>query len=1009
MSENKKSAKSNHASASTPAPIKPVAAQAPANPFVAREEAILKFWDEAEIFKQSLKKDAPNGNFIFFEGPPTANGLPGIHHVLARAFKDVLPRFKTMNGFRVERKAGWDTHGLPVELQVEKELGLAGKPDIEKYGIKEFNQKCQESVWKYTDEWEKMTKRIAFWLDLEKPYVTYENYYMESLWWILKEADKKGLLYKGHKVVPHCPRCGTALSSHEVAQGYKLVKENSVYLKFKITVGNKKVAAGDHILAWTTTPWTLPGNVALAVGEKIKYVLAEVAGENLILAEDCLERVLGDRPYNISSKLKGADLLGLEYEPLFTIPALKDAEGGKNAYKVWPADFVTTADGTGVVHTAVMYGEDDYNLGERWNLPKVHTVDEAGKFTTDLKPFGLDGKFVKGQATEKIILDYLRARGTEGGSGWFKDEMYEHDYPFCWRCDTPLLYYAKNSWFLAMSELKDKLIANNATVNWIPEHIKEGRFGEWLANVKDWAISRERYWGTPLPIWECEACAEKRVIGSLEELGELSGQKANLKSDIHRPEIDDYLLTCSKCGGKMKRVREVFDCWFDSGAMPFAQHHYPFENADLIDKNKQYPAEFICEAIDQTRGWFYTLLAIATLLGKGSPYKNVICLGHINDKFGKKMSKSKGNIIRPDDVISQYGADAVRQHMYTINQPGEGKRYDLDDVKEVFRQNIMLLNNIYKFYEMYAGTVEIGEKKIDITNVLDKWILAKLNWLTRKIAAELNQYHVYEAAREIPVFIDELSTWYLRRSRDRFKAEDVADKTMALATTRHVLTELAKLMAPFMPFLAEDLWQKVSGYNFNDKGQSVHLETWPAAGELKEGEKEIIKKMELARTAVVLGLAKRDEAGIKIRQKLAKITLSGQLDLAPEYLDLIKDELNVEEVVVIDKESDKLEAELDTALTPELKMEGLKRELVRSINMLRKEAKLSLGDRATIYISGAGKETAAAFEQLKADIVKDTLSDDIILAKTLPKVLAEKEIALADNQVRLGLKTADKK
>jgi len=966
------------------------------NSFVTMEEEILNFWESAKIFAKSIKKDAPNGNFVFFEGPPTANGLPGIHHVLARAFKDVLPRFKTMNGFRVERKAGWDTHGLPVELQVEKELGISGKPEIEKYGLKEFNQKCRESVWKYKDEWEKLTRRIAYWVDMDNPYITYENYYIESLWAILKEVDQKELLYKGHKVVPHCPRCGTALSSHEVAQGYKLVKDNSVYLKFKVTNGNEKVKAGDFILAWTTTPWTLPGNVALAIGEKIKYVRVKIKEEFFILAKERLEPVLKDQDYEINDELKAKDLIGLEYEPLFDIPSLKAS--GQKAYRVVPADFVTTSDGTGVVHTAVMYGEDDYNLGEALDLPKIHTVDEAGHFTFDLNAYGLAGKFVKSATTEKTIIDYLKKAGL-----LFKEEIYEHDYPFCWRCDTPLLYYAKDSWFIAMSKLKEQLIANNQKINWIPEHTKDGRFGEWLNNVKDWAISRERYWGTPLPIWECPNCSAKKVIGSLEELGELSDQKVNLKTEIHRPEIDTYEISCA-CGAKMKRVKEVFDCWFDSGSMPFAQYHYPFENKNLIDKEEQYPADYICEAIDQTRGWFYTLLAISTLMGKGAAYRNVICLGHINDKFGKKMSKSKGNIISPAEVIAQYGVDAVRQHMYTINQPGEGKRYDLDDVKDVFRKNVMLLWNVYKFYEMYAPDLKLSPKAELSSDVLDEWIVLKLNVLTQKITNELNLYHVYEAAREIPIFIDELSTWYLRRSRDRFKADDEADKQRALLTTHYVLIELAKLIAPFMPFSAENLWQKVSGYNFAEPNKSVHLEKWPTFRELDSTAEKLLSEMELARRVVEAGLAKRDEAGIKIRQMLNKIRVKTKTEVGLAYLDLIKEELNIKEIEFIDSSEEKVEVELDTKITPELKQAGIKRELIRFINLLRKEASLSLHDETVVYLVGADEEITKTLNKFKEAILKETLSGDLKFVDTLPEVIVSKEIKINELKLNLGLK-----
>ncbi len=972
--------------------------QAPVNAFVGMEETILDFWEKADIFNKTISKDSPQGNFVFFEGPPTANGLPGIHHVLARAFKDVLPRFKTMNGYRVERKAGWDAQGLPVELQVEKQLGISGKPDIEKYGVEAFNQKCKESVWVYLEDWQKITRRIAFWVDMDNSYITYDNSYIESLWWILKEIDKKGLVYKGHKVVPHCPRCGTALSSHEVAQGYKLVKDNSVYLKFKIKTGNEKVSAGDFIIAWTTTPWTLPGNVALAVGGKIDYVKIKLKEDNLILAKERLAEVLKEESYQIISEFKGEDLSGLEYEPLFSIDSIrKEVEKEEiKAYQILPADFVTTSDGSGVVHTAVMYGEDDYNLGIEHNLPAVHTVDEAGRFLSDLSAYNLAGKFVKDSETEKIILDHLRSNAS-----LLKEEVYEHDYPFCWRCDTPLLYYAKDSWFIAVSEVKEELIKNGNNINWVPDHIKAGRFGEWLNNVKDWAISRERYWGTPLPIWECEKCQTHKVIGSFEELSELSGIKTTLKSDIHKPVIDNYEITCPSCGGKMKRTKEVFDCWFDSGSMPYAQHHYPFENQNLIDKKEQFPAEFICEAIDQTRGWFYTLLAISTLLGQGVPYKNVICLGHINDKDGKKMSKSKGNVIAPMEPISLYGADAVRQHLYTINQPGEGKRYNLDDVKDVFRKNIMLLFNVYKFYEMYAEEKEGEPSYPESNNVLDRFILAKLNLLINNISKELNVYHVYEAARQIPEFIDELSTWYLRRSRDRFKSEDLDDKQNALKTTRYVLSELTKVIAPFMPFISENIWQKINGYNFSDENKSVHLESWPK-GEEKD-ESELLNNMAIVRKIVEIGLAKRDEAGIKIRQMLGKITVTTKEVLPEEYLILIKDELNVASVEFIKEEVDQIKAELDTTITPELREEGLKRELIRFVNLLRKEGSLSLGDQTKIYLSGVSDTLIASLKNKENDILKDTLSVSLNFVSELPETLVKKEVKIAEEKIFLGL------
>jgi len=940
------------------------------NPFPAMEEAVLDFWEKAKIFEKSMSKEAPAGNFVFFEGPPTANGIPGIHHVLARSFKDVMPRYKTMKGYSVQRKAGWDTHGLPVELQVEKQLNISGKPDIEKYGIAEFNQQCRESVWKFKDEWERLTKRTAYWVDMNNPYITYENYYIESLWWIISQVNEKGLLYKGHKVVPHCPRCGTALSTHEVAQGYKKVQDNSVFLNFKVTVGNTVVNVGDIMLAWTTTPWTLPGNVALAVGSTIEYVKVKHDGKIYILAAKRVADVFAGLEYEIADKIDGEDLVGVKYQPLFDIPAIKNA--GEKVYIVVPGSFVTTEDGSGIVHTAVMYGDEDYMLGEKEGLPKVHTVNEAGHFNDEVAAYGLTGKFVKSQGTEKIIIDYLKAAEL-----LFKEALYEHDYPFCWRCDTPLLYYAKDSWFIKMTAIKEELIANNQKINWVPDHIKEGRFGEWIANVKDWAISRERYWGTPLPIWECAACDHVEVVGSVEQLSRLSGTQVTLESDIHRPAIDGHQFTCSKCGGQMTRVKEVFDCWFDSGAMPFAQHHYPFENKELIDGGAQYPADFICEAIDQTRGWFYTLLAISTLLGKGNSYKNVICLGHINDKFGKKMSKSKGNVINPWDVINQYGVDAVRQHMYTVNQPGEGKRYDLDDVKDVFRQNIMLLWNVYKFYEMYATEVTGEVARPQSQNVLDVWILIKLDKLVAKVGSELDEYHIYEAAREIPLFIDELSTWYLRRSRDRFKSDDEADKKLALMTTRFVLLELAKVMSPFMPFMAENLWQKISGLNFTDDNRSVHLENWPTTLATGEREQQILDNMSLVKKVVELGLAKRDEAGIKIRQMLSLITVKFKTPLDESYYSLILDELNVQSLKWSET-GEEMSVELDVVITPELKQEGLRRELVRFINMMRKDAGLSLGDKALVYISTDNEELKTVIKLAKNTLLKDTLSDDII-------------------------------
>lgn len=914
--------------------------------FPETEEKILDYWQKNNIFHKTLQKDSPKGNFVFYEGPPTANGKPGIHHVLARAFKDVMPRFKTMQGFYVARKAGWDTHGLPVELQIEKELEISGKPQIEDYGIKKFNEKCKQSVWRYQKDWEELTKRIAFWLDLEDPYITYNNEYIETLWWITKQAWDKNLLYLGHKVVPQCPRCGTSLSSHEVALGYKEVEENSIFIKFKV-----KGEENTFILSWTTTPWTLPGNVALAAGKDIDYAKVEKGGEKIIVAKDLLDSAL-EGEYKIFEEIKGKDLVGLEYEPLFPSVVPSDTKNYQNAFKVYPADFVSTEEGTGIVHTAVMYGEDDYRLGEEVGLPKFHTVDENGNFLPTVKKWA--GKFVKDKEVEQSIIQDLEEKGL-----LFREMMYKHDYPFCWRCDTPLLYYAKNSWFIKMTELKKKLIKNNEEINWVPDYIKHGRFGEWLENVKDWAISRQRYWGTPLPIWQCEKCHEKKVLANREELTE------EQKKDLHRPYIDEVEFDCS-CGGKMKRVPDVFDCWFDSGSMPFAQYHYPFENKELIDKGKQFPADYIAEAIDQTRGWFYTLLAVSTILEKGPSYKNVICLAHIRDKHGKKMSKSKGNVVDPWEVINKFGSDSLRLHLYTINQPGDSKNFDIKNVQDVLRKNLLILWNVYTFRQMYAeDNKEI--KKPNSENILDIWILSKLNLSIRDITDNLEKYYVTEAARKITDFINELSTWYLRRSRERFKSNDKEDAKKALDTLSFVLLELSKLMAPFTPFFAEDLYLELTNKKLKE---SVHLEDWPKVDKKLIDEK-VLQEMDVARKIVEAGLAARAEAGVKVRQPLQSYFTSLVKKLDDELTEIVKDELNVKELKF---GKDKL----DTELTDELKQEGLFRELVRQINSMRKKHGLTIQDKIKVYYHTKGDEIKKVFENFEDELKKDTLSKELI-------------------------------
>jgi isoleucyl-tRNA synthetase len=916
------------------------------------EEEILKFWEKEEIFNKTLAKDSPQGEFVFYEGPPTANGKPGIHHVLARAFKDLIPRYKTMRGFHVARKAGWDTHGLPVELQVEKELGISGKPQIEALqssvneSIKFFNEKCQQSVWQYKEEWEKLTKRMGFWLDLEHPYVTYENDYIETLWWIMKQVHEKGLLYKGYKVVPHCPRCGTALSSHEVAQGYREVKDESVFIKFKVKKGNDKVQVGDFILSWTTTPWTLPGNVALAVGSDFDYVKIRIMNnelgikENIVLAKARLD-IFND--YELLEEFKGSELIGVEYEQLFSDAISESVKNYENAFKVYSADFVTTEDGTGVVHTAVMYGEDDYNLGEQVGLPKYHTVNESGKFQFPdaqgiLKE--LDGLPVKHkdkpteEKTTQSIISYLKKNNL-----LLKTELYKHDYPFCWRCDTPLLYYAKDSWFIKMSALREQLQKNNAEVNWVPEHIKQGRFGEWLDGVKDWAISRERYWGTPLPVWECDACHKLEVIGSRDDLRN-KGVIVDEKTNLHRPFIDEVKFSC-ECGGQMYRDKSVLDCWFDSGAMPFAQLHYPFENKDLIDQQRWFPADFICEAIDQTRGWFYTLLAISTLLGKPSPYKNVICLGHINDKHGKKMSKSKGNIVDPWTIMEQYGVDALRWHLYTLNQPGEPKNFDPVKVEEVIKKNWLILWNMLTFYKLYAVGQEIVTTEKN--HVLDRWILAETKSLVQIVSERLDSYDITTAARSISDFINILSTWYIRRSRPRFKAGN-QDSLNAMHTLGEVLLTVSRLLAPFVPFLSEKLFQELKITNETIKQDSVHLTNWPQILDLTDSEKQLLINMSQVRDIVTQALALRAEAKIKIRQPLRVLEIM-QSELTPDYIEILQDEINVRQI--------KLSAQsmkLDTVIDEELIAAGQVREIIRSINNLRKQSGLTIQDRAVLHI-----------------------------------------------------------
>lgn len=962
--------------------------------FPKQEEKVLSFWKKNKIFDKSLAQNKGR-RFVFYEGPPTANGKPGIHHVLARAFKDLIPRYKTMQGFRVDRKAGWDTQGLPVELEIEKKLGISGKPDIEKYGIEKFNQQCKESVWRYKDDWEKLTERIGFWIDLNNPYITYESNYIETLWWILKQVWDKGLLYQDYKVVPYCSRCGTSLSSHELALGYQENTEDpSVFIKFKVK-GSKQE---EYFLVWTTTPWTLPANVALAVGENVDYVKVEHKKQILILAEARLEVLKGK--YEVKKKMKGKQLVGLEYEPLYNFVNYKE-----KAYYVVPADFVSTEDGTGIVHTAVMYGAEDFELGNKVGLPKKHLVDLEGKFIKEIKPFA--GLFVK-DADPRIISD-LKERRLLYGAGTVR-----HTYPFCWRCDTPLLYYAKTSWFIKMTAVREQLIKNNQKINWVPDYIKEGRFGEWLNEVKDWALSRERYWGTPLPIWRCEKCKHQVCVGSYEELGKLAKKKLTKNFDPHRPFIDKMTFECEKCKGVMKRTPEVLDAWFDSGSMPFAQWHYPFENKEKINQNEFYPADYIAEAIDQTRGWFYTLLAISTLLEKEGSYQNVVCLGLVLDKKGQKMSKSRGNVVDPWEIFDSFGADALRWYLYTMNQPGNSKNFDSKGVEDVVKRQFLILWNVFIFFKTFASEGFPAEPSLS-KHLLDHWIISRLHQMVREVTEALDGYQIAEAGRKIEKFIQDLSNWYLRRSRERFKqAKNDPDRMAALNTLAEVLVTVAKLLAPFTPFLAETLYQELKEVIGKSKArwqESVHLEKWPLE-EKSPIDHRLLKNMVLARQIVELAHAARAEAKIKVRQPLSQLVVAHS-EFKGEYANILRDELNVKEVTYVNqlpkgtdwitKEETDVKIALDTTITDQLKEEGISREIIRQINSLRKKAGLTIKDKIKVYYHCADSYLEGFFDFFKDAILKDTIADSISVYPEKKSIKHEKVINVEGKELKLGI------
>ena len=1034
--------------------------------FVPIEEKILDFWNREQVFKKSIenRKDAPN--YVFYEGPPTANGLPHAGHVLTRVVKDLIPRYKTMTGHRVDRKAGWDTHGLPVELEVEKQLGISGKPEIEEYGVEEFIKKCKASVFTYEQEWRKMTERVGFWIDMDDPYVTYHNTYIESVWWALKSIWEKGLLYKGNKVVPYCPRCGTSLSSHEVAQGYKEVEDPSIFVKFPLA-GEEDT----YFLVWTTTPWTLPSNVALAVKDNYTYVKVEHNGEKLILAESRLGVLDGE--YTLLESFPGSKLASIKYEPVF--PFFEDEKD--RAFYVVTADFVSLDEGTGIVHIAPAFGEDDSLIGQKYDLPVVQPVDAEGKFTEEVAPWS--GVFVK--EADKGILKDLRNR-----SILYKSERYKHTYPFCWRCDTPLLYYGRSSWFIKTTAIRDKLLEINKGINWHPEHIRDGRFGNFLENVIDWCLSRERYWGTPLNIWVCDDCGCQHAVGSIQELKDMS-KEAIEDIELHKPYVDDVILKCPKCSGDMKRVPEVIDCWFDSGAMPFAQFHYPFENKDYFEKH--FPADFISEAIDQTRGWFYSLLVISTLLFDKSSYKNCLVMGHVLDEHGIKMSKHKGNVLDPWKVLNEQGADAMRWYLYSASPPWSPSRFYQDAVSESQRRFLGTLWNVYSFFVLYANIDGFDPKKYDMAynnrSEMDRWLLSKVNSTNKKVRRDLDNLDITGAARTLESLIDDISNWYVRRSRERYwKSEMDDDKIAAYLTLYEALVSFIKMAAPFVPFVTEEIYQNLVRSVYPDADHSIHLCDYPEINEELIDE-TLEHKMKLARKIVELGRAARNKGKIKNRQPLQKMMVQlrnfDDKELIMDLSDIIKEELNIKEIEYIDvaeeyftytvkprfdllgpkygklmsaiakaissakatelladarkngqvtirvdgqditileneldirafdKEGFCAEGEggyyvvLDTTITPELLLEGIARELVSKIQNMRKEAGFEVEDK--IYLYCVGDETIAKVLEVHGEEIKaDTLA--LAIETSLAEDGYTREWDLNDHKVTISVKKA---
>lgn len=958
------------------------------------EEEIIKFWKDNDIFKKSLEIRKGSPRFNFYEGPPTANGKPHAGHVLPRIYKDLFPRYKTMQGFYVPRKAGWDTHGLPVELEVEKELGINSKQEIEKYGIEEFNKKCKESVFRYEKEWRNFTERIGFWIDMDNPYITLSNEYIESVWWLLKKIWEKGLLYRGYKIVPWCPRCETALSDHEVAQGYKETEDPSIFVKFKV-----KEQENTYFLAWTTTPWTLISNVALAVHPEEDYVKLKVNNENYILAEKRVPYVFQETTYEIIEKKKGKELEKIHYEPLFSFLPIE-----KDAHYVVLGEFVTLEDGTGIVHIAPAFGDEDFQIGKKYDLPFLQPVDQNGRFIKEVTPWA--GIFIK--KADPSIIDNLKERNL-----LYKEEKYTHTYPFCWRCDTPLIYYARASWYIKTTAVKSNLIKNNQKINWYPEYIKDGRFGNWLANNIDWSLSRERYWGTPLPIWICDSCGHEECIGSYKELGIENTENF----DPHKPYIDKITLKCPKCGGVMHRVPEVIDCWFDSGAMPVAQWHYPFENEEEFKAS--FPADFICEAIDQTRGWFYSLLAISTLVFDQPAYKNVLVTELVLDEKGEKMSKHKGNVVDPWLILNKYGADALRWYIFTVSPPWVPLRFSPDAVNDALKKFLLTLWNTVSFFSIYAEIDQFNPNDnlvpfSELEDLSDRWLISRLNSLIIKVKEEMEKFNATAAARAIQSFvIDDLSNWYIRLNRERFwKSEKDKDKWSAYTTTFHVLKELSKLLAPFIPFTSEKIYQEIVRNTDKNNPESVHLCDYPK--EIPSLiDKSLEENMDIVREIVASGRMLRNQANIKIRQPLSKIWIKVDPKIEKDiekFKKYIQQELNIENVVIgkpeesekilIHKE-DNFEIGLDTNITEDLLNKGILRELEHKIQMLRKEAKLDYTDRIKLYYKGSNR-IKEIIERNKLEFAEEILATEITEGY-IPENTYQKSIKVYDEEVLIGL------